>query len=78
MSDFQERFLQLSGDIEELRRLVDESESKLKIFNEIFSQLGKKDEKDMSALGNKNLDLYMDFIRNQITIIRKIVVIPSF
>lgn len=72
MNNISERFHQLNADIEELRILVDESESKLKMFNEVFEMMGDINPEKLIILGKKNTGMYLDFIRNQITIIRKI------
>ena len=70
MNNINERFLQLNADIEELRILVDESESKLMMFNDVFEMVGDVDSKKLITLGKKNIEMYLDFIHNHIAIIR--------
>jgi len=72
MNNLNDRFLQLNADIEELRILVDESESKLMMFNDVFEMVGDVDSKKLITLGKKNIEMYLDFIHNHIAIIRKI------
>ena len=72
MGNIDNRYFQLRGDIEELRILVDESESKLMMFIDLSKMIVDKNSDKLNMFTQKNVDLYLDFIRNHITIIRKI------
>ncbi len=72
MGNIDNRYFQLRGDIEELRILVDESESKLMMFIDLSKMIGDKNSDKLNMFTQKNVDLYLDLIRNHITIIRKI------